>query len=239
MKNQDTKIRYRHFIPIIILLVALGLFFYFRLYRYVSFSALQHEQAMLQGWTKNHFFLTSVIFFVLYAIAVAVSIPGAAIFTIAGGFLFGPVVGSIYVVISATIGATVIFWAAKTALHDLLYRYSHGRMKVFREGFNRNAASYMLFLRLVPIFPFWIINIIPAFLRVRTSTFIWTTFVGIIPGSIVYVSVGHGIGHILKRGEQINMSIIFEPRILLPILGLAILALVPIAYKKIRGKRTA
>jgi len=103
-------------------------------------------------------------------------------------------------------------------------------------GFQENALSYLLVLRLVPLFPFWLVNLVPAFLGVPLTTYVLGTFVGIIPGSFVYASVGNGLGSVFDAGGAPDLTIIFEPEILLPIIGLSLLALIPVAYKKLKGK---
>ena len=228
-------------IPLVILLIALGLFFYFRLYHYLSLDALQTYRQKLLLWTTQHYFLVSLIFFLAYTLAVAISIPGATFLTLAGGFMFGPVVGSIYVIAAATIGATVIYFAAKTAFADYFRTKAKGYLNKFAEGFRDNAASYLLFLRLVPLFPFWLVNIVPGLFGVNTRTFVWTTLVGIIPGSVVYVLVGNGLGAVFDAGQTVNLSIIFKPTILVPLVLLGILSLVPILYnrwKRLHAKTT-
>jgi uncharacterized membrane protein YdjX (TVP38/TMEM64 family) len=104
------------------------------------------------------------------------------------------------------------------------------------EGFHENALSYLLVLRLIPIFPFWLINIVPAFLGVALGTYVLGTFIGIIPGSLVFASVGNGLGAVFDAGQTPDLGIIFEPQIIGPILGLAVLALLPIAYRKFRSR---
>jgi len=218
-------------IAIIILLV---LFFVTGLYRYVSLSTLHKHHQTLFDWTSQHILLAILVFIAAYIVAVAISIPGATILTIAGGFLFGIIGGSLLVVISATIGALVTFVAARTALADTLHQKVGKRLQKIEKGFRDNAVSYMLFLRLVPVFPFWLINIAAGALDVRISTYTWTTLVGIIPGSVVYVAVGNGMSEVIAQGNQINLSIIFQPVILVPLVGLAILSLIPMVYHRFK-----
>ena len=219
---------------IIAIIILLVLFFATGLHHYVSLGALQQHHHALSQWTVQHRFWAVVIFIAAYVVAVAVSIPGATILTIIGGFLFGIVGGSILVVISATVGALVPFIAARTALADTLRRKAGKRLQKMEQGFRNNAISYMLFLRLLPIFPFWLINVAAGALGVRMSTFTWTTLVGIIPGSVVYVSVGNGMSEVIAQGNQINLSIIFQPAILIPLAGLAVLSLIPMIYQRFK-----
>lgn len=191
---------------LIALVVLLVLFFVSGLYRYFTLSMLQQHHHDIQRWAHTHWFLAVLAFIVCYIIAVALSFPGATILTLAGGFIFGIVGGSILVIISATIGAIVPFIAARTALADTLREKAGGRLKRFEEGFRRDQASYLLVLRLVPLFPFWFVNIAGGLLDVRLRTFAWTTFVGIIPGSVVYVAVGNGLSTVIASGNDVNLD---------------------------------
>jgi len=218
-------------ISIIILLV---LFFVTGLYRYVSLSALQQHHQILFDWISQHILLAVLLFIAAYIVAVAISIPGATILTIAGGFLFGIIGGSLLVILSATIGALVTFVAVRTALADILRQKVGKRVQKMEKSFRNNAVSYMLFLRLVPVFPFWLINIAAGALDVRFSTYTWTTLVGIVPGSVVYVAVGNGMSEVIAHSNQIDLRIIFQPVILVPLVGLAILSLIPIVYHRFK-----
>jgi len=162
---------------------------------------------------------------------VAFSVPGALIATLTGGFLFGTLSGGLYTIVGATIGATIVFLAARTALGDLLRAKAGPGIRKMEEGFAKNAFSYLLVLRLVPLFPFFLVNLAPAFLGVRLRTYVVATFFGVIPGTFVFASVGNGLGAVFDSGEDPNLGIIFQPEVLLPILGLAALSLVPVAYQ--------
>jgi len=222
------------FLPVLILVSGLALAFYFDLHHYFSLSALKEHREFLEGFTQDNFILSIIIFMSVYALVVAFSLPGGAIMTITGGFLFGTLVGGSATVIGATLGATAIFLAARTALGDGLKKHAGPWVNRMEDGFKENAVSYMLVLRLVPIFPFFAVNLAPAFLGVSTKVYILTTLLGIIPGTFVYTSVGNGLGHLLDSGQDPDLGIIFSPEILGPILGLAILAMIPVLYKKFK-----
>ena len=224
-------------LPILILVMLLGLFFYFRLYEYLSFSSLQKHHALLTGWAHNHFLMTSIGFMLCYALAVAISIPGATFFTLAGGLLFGTVVGSIYIIVSATFGAAMVFLAVQHAFAFSLARRAGPFAKKLEAGFQENAFSYLIVLRLVPIFPFWLINIIPALLGMRFKSYVLATLIGVMPGTIIYTSIGSGFSSILKAGEKPDLGIFLEPQIILPLVGLAVLAMLPVAYKHFQKRR--
>ena len=224
-------------VPLVLLAVGLAAFFVFDLNQYVSLDALKTHRETLQSWVVNYGVLTAAIFMLVYALAVAFSVPGAVFITIAGGFMFGPYLGTVYVVVGATIGAVGVFLAAKYALGDVLRARAGPAIKRMEAGFRENEMSYLLILRLVPLFPFWLVNLVPAFLGVSLRTYTIGTLLGIIPGAFVYALVGDGAGAVLDAGGDLNLGIIFEPRFLAPIIGLAVLACIPIVYKKIRGRK--
>ena len=224
-------------VPLVLLAVGLAAFFVFDLNQYVSLDALKTHRETLQSWVVNYGVLTAAIFMLVYALAVAFSVPGAVFITIAGGFMFGPYLGTVYVVVGATIGAVGVFLAAKYALGDVLRARAGPAIKRMEAGFRENEMSYLLILRLVPLFPFWLVNLVPAFLGVSLRTYTIGTLLGIIPGAFVYALVGVGAGAVLDAGGDLNLGIIFEPRFLAPIIGLAVLACIPIVYKKIRGRK--
>lgn len=226
----------KRFIPLALLIIGLVLFFYFKLYRYLSFAQLKAHRDLLLQWTSTHYWLAVLAYFIIYILAVAISIPGAVFLTLTGGFLFGIVYGTIYTVIAATIGATLLFIAVKTAFGTWLASKTSTWVKRMQQGFQKNAFNYLLFLRLLPLFPFWAVNIVPALLNMRLMPFMIATLVGIIPGSLVYVALGNGLQEVFASNQTPNLGIIFKPAILLPILGLATLALVPIIYRKYKGK---
>lgn len=228
----------KRWIFLIILIITLGLFFYFDLQRYFTFDALKQHRQFLLAWTQAHYFLAVSLYIAAYTLAVAISFPGATFFTLVGGFLFGIVFGTLYVVISATLGALGIFLAVRTALEPYMKKRASKWIDSMRQGFQKNAMQYLLILRFIPLFPFWVVNIAAALLGVNTSTFVFATFIGIIPGSIVYVLIGSGLGHVLDQNKMPNLNIIFQPEILIPLILLAILSCLPSIYKFIKGRST-
>jgi uncharacterized membrane protein YdjX (TVP38/TMEM64 family) len=225
----------KRFLPLAFMLLAIVAAFALGLDDYVSLDRLERHRAQLLDLVGRHPLATPLAFMLIYAAAIALSIPGGAILTMAGGFLFGVVAGTCYVVIAATFGATIVFLIARTALGDTLRRRAGPGMRRMEAGFRENALNYLLFLRLIPVFPFWLVNLVPAFLGVPLTTYVTATLLGIIPGSLVYASVGNGLGTVFETGGRPDLGIIFEPEIILPILGLALLAILPVAYKKIRA----
>ena len=154
-----------------------------------------------------------------------------------GGFLFGTLFGTVFAVVGATIGAVGVFLVARTALGDLLReRLGHGTLERMADGFRENAFSYLLVLRLVPLFPFFMVNLAPAFLGVSLRTYALATLLGIVPGAFVFASVGAGLGDVFEMGGIVSASGLLTPRIVTALVGLAALALVPIAYKRLKGR---
>lgn len=222
-------------LPLVVLVAVIAAFFGFGLNQYLSFEALRDHREELLGLYEANKIMTIGCFMLIYALVVALSVPGATWMTLAGGFIFGTVQATLYVVTAATIGALVVFLLARYCLADFFKAKAGKSIEKMEQGFKSNALSYLLFLRLVPLFPFWLINLVPAFLGVSTRTFVIGTLVGIIPGTAVFCSVGNGLGAVFDSGGMPDLKIIFQPEILGPILGLAILSLVPIIYKKYKG----
>ncbi|MCG8544477.1 MAG: TVP38/TMEM64 family protein [Alphaproteobacteria bacterium] len=224
--------------PLFVLAAGLVAFFAFGLEEYLTFDALRDNRVWLLEQVENSALLVGLIYVLIYIAVVAFSLPGAAVMTIAGGFLFGQWLGSVYVVVAATAGATILFVAAKTALGDLLRAKAGPFLQKMEAGFRENALSYLLVLRLVPIFPFFIVNLVPAFLGVSLKVFFVATLVGIIPGSFVYATVGAGLGSIFDSGEEFSPAGILTPEIITALIGLAVLALIPVVYKRIKARRS-
>jgi uncharacterized membrane protein YdjX (TVP38/TMEM64 family) len=229
--------RTKRFLPVLILLLAIAAAFALGLHDYVRFEQLEHNHARLLEAVDRHPFLAPFAFTLLYALAIALSIPGGAILTMTGGFLFGVAAGTCYAVVAATLGATVVFLIAKTALGDSLRQSTGPAMRRMEAGFRENALNYLLFLRLIPVFPFWLVNLVSAFLGVPLTTYVVATAVGIIPGPLVYASVGNGLGAVFESGGRPDLAIIFEPQIILPLVGLAVLAILPVVYRKIKARQ--
>lgn len=215
----------------------LGLFLYFHLYRYLSFENLKVHRIILIRWAHQHFLQAISYFMAIYTLSVAISVPGAAFLTLVAGFLFGPLPGIIAVIISATLGSFIVFMAVDLALREWVSKKTALWTQVMEKGFQDNAFSYLLFLRLVPLFPFWLVNIMSALLGVSKKTFVSATILGIIPGTFVYVMIGNGLGHLFDVNETPNLRIVFDPLVLIPLLLLAFLSLVPVIYKYVKDRK--
>ncbi|HJS33170.1 MAG TPA: TVP38/TMEM64 family protein [Alphaproteobacteria bacterium] len=225
------------FLPILLLGAGLVVFFALGLHRYASFSTLAEQRTALLDWVARLGPLAPVVFIGAYIAVVAFSLPGATILTLAGGFVFGTLWGGIYAVTGATIGAIAVFLAARTAFGDALRARAGSAIDRMEEGFRRDALSYLLVLRLIPIFPFFLVNLVPAFLGVALPTYVAATFFGIMPGTFVYASVGAGLGAVFDAGGEPDLGVIFSAPVLLPLIGLAVLALAPVAYRRFQARR--
>ena len=225
--------------PIAVLIAGFILFFVTGLDQYITFEALREHRTWLLEQVETNTLITSLTFMVIYILVVAFSLPGGAILTIIGGFLFGLVLGTTFVVISATIGATALFLVAKTAIGDALKARMGPWLQKMEQGFQENAFSYLLAMRLIPLFPFFVVNLVPAFLGVRLKTYFLATLIGIIPGSVIYIQVGAGLGSILDSGKEFSVSNILTLDVILALCGLALLSLLPILYKKLKGRNTS
>ncbi len=206
----------------------------------LSFQALADNRNVFLAWRDAHYMPAIFAFIGAYMLIVAFSLPGATIATLTGGFLFGLFPGVLFNVTGATIGATLLFLAARWGLGERLaarMEASEGPVKAIKEGIDENQWSVLFLIRLVPAVPFFIANLIPALVGVSLYRFVVSTFFGIIPGALVYTSVGSGLGAIFARGERPNLAIIFEPQILLPILGLSVLAALPMVAKYLKKGR--
>ncbi len=223
----------------LIAILAVAVIGAFTLRDYLTFETLRDNRESLLAFRDANYAATVGIFILAYVVIVAFSLPGATIATLTGGFLFATFPGALFNVTAATIGAILIFMAARWGLGEKLaakMEGSEGAVKKIKDGIDENQWSMLFLIRLVPAVPFFVANLVPALVGVPLRRFAISTFIGIIPGGVVYTSVGAGLGEVFERGETPNLGIIFEPQILFPILGLCLLAALPIAIKAIRGK---
>ncbi len=227
----------RRLLPLAVLAAGFAAFFALGLHRTLTLDELAERRADLTAFVAAQGGLAVLAYVGVYALAVAFSVPGGTVLTLAGGFLFGTLWGGAYAVVGATLGAVAVFLAARSALGEALRRKARPWIGRLEEGFREHAFSYMLFLRLVPLFPFWLVNLVPAFLAVPLRVYALATLIGIVPGALVYASVGNGLGAVLDAGGAPDLGVIFSADVLLPLLGLAALALLPAAVKAWRGRR--
>lgn len=203
----------------------------------LSFDALAAQREALLAYRDSHFVLAALVFVLAYTVIVTFSLPGATVATLAGGFLFGLFPGVLFNWFAASLGATLIFMAVRLGLGERLAKGLEARpgmVSKMKRGLDQNQWSFLFLIRLVPIVPFFVANVIPALLAVPLSRFVITTALGIIPGALVFTSVGAGLGEVFAAGEAPNLGVIFEPHVLWPLLGLSALALLPLVLKYMR-----
>lgn len=201
-------------------------------HRYLTFAALAENRAWLCGLADDWGVGAVALYVVAYAVLVALSVPGATILTIAGGFLFGAWLGGSGAIVGATLGAAAIFLAVRSGLGGLAQRAGPFAAKI-EAGFRADAFNYLLVLRLIPLFPFWLVNLVPALAGVGLPTFLLATLIGIVPATFVYASIGSGLGLLV---EQPDLGVVLCPAVLGPIFGLAGLALAPVWYRHRRRR---
>ncbi len=223
---------YGKLVVAVLFAAALGAFYYFDLKQYLSLEALKSNRDSLLAFTDQRYSAAVGMYIGVYVLQTAFSLPGAAIMTLAGGFLFGSLIGTLYVNVGATTGATLAFLAARYILRDWVEKKFGDRLEPIQTGFAKNAFSYLVTLRLIPLFPFFLVNLVSGLTRVTLGTYVAATALGIIPGSFVFAYAGRQLGTINSLGE------IASPRVLLAFTLLGLLALVPIVYRKLTtGKR--
>lgn len=206
----------------------------------LSFDTLRENREALLAFRDSNYVVLVALFVAAYVAIVAFSLPGAAVASMTGGFLFGLGMGTFLNVTAATIGASLIFLAARLGLGESLsarFDSSTGTMKKIRDGLRENELSVLFLMRLVPAVPFFVANLLPAMVGVSLGRFVFTTFFGIIPGALVFTWIGVGLGSVFDRGENPDLSLLWEPHIIGPILGLCALAALPIVVKALRGNR--
>lgn len=205
---------------------------FFGLADILSLRTLARHREALLGFVGQHFVAAAVIYVAVYAIAVAFSLPGALILTLSGGFLFGALMGAALAVTGATLGATALFLAATHVFgKDALSRFGK-RADRLAHNLRSNAWSYLLVLRLVPLFPFFMVNLVSAFVGVPTRVFVLTTLFGIMPGAFVYALSGAGLGSVLDGGGEPSLETVMTPEILGALIGLAALVLIAVPIRK-------
>ncbi|WP_120501256.1 TVP38/TMEM64 family protein [Roseovarius sp. EL26] len=228
----------RH-MPLVAILIA-AIVGYFTLGEYLSFDTLREQRGTLLAFRDANYLGLVLSFIAIYFIIVAFSLPGAAVASVTGGFLFGLGLGTAFNVIAASLGAFAIFFAARWGLGRSLAAKmdsSDGTFKKIKTGLHENEISVLFLMRLIPVVPFFVANLLPALVGVKFRNFAFTTLLGIIPGAIVFTWIGVGLGEVFDRGESPDLSLLWEPQVIGPILGLCALAALPIVIKALRGKK--
>jgi uncharacterized membrane protein YdjX (TVP38/TMEM64 family) len=217
-------------IAAVLIVGAIASFFFFDLGRYLSLDALKQNRDQLLTFTEANYAASVALFILTYVVVTGLSLPGAVILTLAGGFLFGGVFGTVFVNLGATTGATLAFLAARYLLRDWVEQKFGKWIGPVQQGFAKNAFSYLMTLRLIPLFPFFAVNLVSGLTRVSVGTYVAATAIGIIPGSFVYAYAGRQLGTINSLRE------IASPNVISAFVLLGLLALMPILYKKLSAK---
>ena len=244
--------RVLRFLPILLLVLALVAVLATGAHEALSLEELVEQRMALRAYVTEHLGRAVAYYVLVYVVAVSLSLPGSWWFTVTGGFLFGWLMGGVLAVISATLGATVIFFAASTSFGELLARKAGPRLQRLADGFRRNAFTYMLTLRLIPVIPFWINNIAPALFEVRLRTFALATLLGIIPGTFAFAVAGDGLDSVLAvqqelldacraRGEthcrvSIGAGDLVTPELIAAIAALGLMGFLPMLFRRWFGK---
>ena len=214
----------------IVVVLAVGAFFYLDLGKFLSLTALKENRDSLLAFTDANFAAAVAIFIGTYILVTGLSLPGAVILTLAGGFVFGAGWATLFINLGATTGATLAFLTARYVLRDAVEQKFGARLGPFQEGFAKNAFNYLLTLRLIPLFPFFMVNLVSGLTRVSVGIYVAATAIGIIPGSFVYAYAGRQLGTINSLKE------IASPNVIGAFVLLGLLALVPVLYKRFSPK---
>jgi uncharacterized membrane protein YdjX (TVP38/TMEM64 family) len=224
----------KRFGPIVLVLLLIGLALVSGVTEHLTLAELKLRRDELQALVQHYPLLSLGVYILVYVAVVSLSLPGALIMTLSGGFLFGPWIGGLAAATGASLGAAVIFLICRTAVGDALRGKAGSTISRIEEGVRRDAFSYLLTLRLIPVMPFWLVNLAAGFVAIPLRTFLIATVLGILPGSLVYAGLGSGLGHVFASGQEPNLRVIFEPQVLLPLIGLSLLSLLPIVLRRFR-----
>ena len=235
--------------PIGLILLAMGAFYLSGAYELFTLEAIIRKQDELAAAVEANWLTAAGSYLAIYVVMVALSFPGAALITVVGGVLFGVVAGTILTVVAATCGASIVFLAARTSFGAALRKRAGRFGERLADGFEENAFSYLFLLRLVPLFPFWLINVAPALFDVRLRTFVTATLLGIIPGTLAYTLLGSGLGDLVVALEEadpgcadagtceISLTALLTPGPIIAMAALTIIAIIPIGLKRWRARR--
>jgi uncharacterized membrane protein YdjX (TVP38/TMEM64 family) len=242
----------RQLAPVLAIVALIALAYGLGLHRHISFETLIRHRAAIDQFVVQHGVAAVAGYIALYIAVVSLSLPGGAILTVIGGFLFGSVVGGIAAVLGALAGATVVFLIARSAAGEWLTRRAGPFAAKFAEGFCADAFSYLLFLRLVP-FPFWLVNLVPALFGIRLSTYVAATALGILPGTIAFAAFGAGLGSVISAQEaqynaclaagrtdcsvDFDLSHVLTPAMIGALVAVGVLSLVPAIAWRIWGRK--
>lgn len=234
---KSRKAGWARFLPLVLVAVGLAAALALGVTDYLSLEQLRDRRDALQAYVADHPALSVGLYVLAYFLVVAFSLPGGLVMTLAGGFLFGTLAGGAAAVTGASLGAVAIFVAARSAFGDVLRARAGPAVGRIAEGVRKHAFSYLLTLRLLPVFPFWLVNLAAGFVEIPLRTYLLSTVLGIIPGTFIYAGLGAGLGSVFEGGRELNLGLIFEPQILVPLLALAALSLAPVVWSRVRGPK--
>jgi uncharacterized membrane protein YdjX (TVP38/TMEM64 family) len=221
----------RRFWPLALLVLAIITAWAAGLSQAIGWASLARNQALLVTWVASHPITAPLLYLLIYAVAVLLSLPESAVLTMAAGLLFGTLSGGILAVLGSSVGAIALFLAVRYHLTDAIARRRGRFLDSVRMGLRRDGFSYLLAVRLVPAFPFWLVNLAAALSGMRLVPYAAATVLGVIPATFVYASIGTGLGDVLSTGARPDLTVIFAPHILGPLIGLAALAVLPILWR--------
>ena len=205
-------------------------FFAFGGQKYLNLETLKANRDALIQYAEQHYALALLIGFLIYTVSTALSLPGGLILSLAVGLVFGRWAGTVLIVFAATLGATLVFLAARYLFANMARKKIGGLAQKINVGFTKDAFNYLLFLRLVPLFPFWLVNLAPAFTNVSLKTYVSATAIGILPGTFVFANLGQNLGRISSTKDLLT------PPIIGAFVLLGVFALIPVLYKKFKAK---
>lgn len=221
------------YLPLFFIIILAILAYSFDLTSYLSLQELNKHHVNLKSYVTTHSYSAPLIFVLCYIVFTTLALPVDTFLILLGGYLFPQPYSLVYVTLGASTGATLLFLSAKSAFGDFFFRWASPFLKRMEKGFKENVASYMLFLRLTPIFPFWLVNISPAFFGVSLFTYYWTTVIGIIPFAFIFTLAGSGLYAILDANQELTIDRLFNSNVKLALLGLGILAFVPLCLRRL------
>jgi uncharacterized membrane protein YdjX (TVP38/TMEM64 family) len=228
----------RRFGPLALVAAGLIAALAFGLPHELSLHALRHHRDQLEAGVRLHPVLSLLAYIGIYTLAVALSLPVPMVMTLTGGFLFGPWIGGLASAISCTLGAGVVFLVCRTAAGDVLRRRAGPTIAKIEDDVLRDAFSYIVVLRLLPVMPMWLVNLALGFIEAPFRTYMIATFIGILPVSVVYAWLGAGLGKLFAHGGRIELSQALSPGVLAALGGLVVLSLVPILVRRMRRGRS-
>jgi uncharacterized membrane protein YdjX (TVP38/TMEM64 family) len=246
------RLRIRRFLPLAVIALLMLVVFLMGWHRHLSLETLAKHHARIDAFVSDHHAAALGVFVLVYIAIVALSVPGAVFLTLSGGILFGWLFGGIAAALGATIGAAIVFLIAKTAIGHWVLRSAGTRAAKVAEGFRADAFNYLLFLRLVPVFPFWLVNLVPAIAGVRLTTFVAATAIGILPATFAFAFVGAGLDSVLRAQERayeaclavgrpdcridFDLRAAVTPELIAALVALGVVALIPVAVRRWRQR---